>query len=53
MKVEERIPVGFGENLDRQPSFWSSGPPAFQKPGVVVAVRVTQRSRALDFSPRF
>jgi hypothetical protein len=29
MKVEEGMAAGFGENLDRQPSFWSSGPPAF------------------------
>ena len=52
-EVEERIAVGFRENLQSQTRFWRGGAPAFHQMRVVVAARVAKRGGLLEFSHPF
>ncbi|MFM8984093.1 MAG: hypothetical protein ACKOLA_14625 [Spartobacteria bacterium] len=52
-EVQERIPIGFCENLQRQTGFRRGGAPAFYQMGVIVAARVAEPGGLLEFSRPF
>jgi hypothetical protein len=52
-EVQERIAIGFCENLESQTGFGRCGAPSFHQMRVVVAARVAKRGGLLSFSHPF